>query len=81
LALIVHALAFGVAAARAIFAPVMLRLALATGVILFSVGPLTALAWAPRIQEAAVFLVTSSCLALAMLTLFGRVPTLRDEPW
>ena len=81
LGVVVHALAFGVAATRALFAPLALRIALALGFLLFSLAPLVSPAWGLRVQEAAGFVATSACLALATLTLFGRVPTLRDDPW
>jgi multisubunit Na+/H+ antiporter MnhB subunit len=81
LGVVAHALAFGVAATRALFAPVALRIALACGLLLFSLAPLFDSAWVLRMQEAAGFVVTSACLALATMALFGRVPTLRDDPW
>ena len=82
LALVLHALVFGVAALRAAFPSPIVRLALALGV-------LTALAGAAKVQrgsaaqaiEAGAALTTAAAANLAVVALFGRAPTLRDAEW
>lgn len=81
-ALVVHALAFGAHASRAAFPPVLLRLALAIGLVLAVIGGgAPRLAAAAQIVEAGLFLVTSASAALIVAVLFARAPTLSDAEW
>jgi multicomponent Na+:H+ antiporter subunit B len=82
LALVLHVIVFGAAAARAAFPTPLARVLLALGVIGALVG-----AGAPNFQyarqlgEAGLFLATISAFALVLAVLAGRAPTLRDEDW
>jgi hypothetical protein len=67
LALAVHVLVFGAAAARAAFPPYLARVLLAGGLVLVVVS------------AAGVFVATASGIALILAVLVGRAPTLRDE--
>jgi hypothetical protein len=80
IALAVHVLVFGGAAARAAFPPYLARLLLAGGVVLVVVSAAAPrLEIAPQLGEAGVFVVTASGIALILAVLVGRAPTLRDE--
>lgn len=82
LALVLHGLVFGAAAARRAFPPVLCRLVAALGLIAASVGAgVPGLALAPRIVEAGLFAVTLAGASMILSVLFGRAPTLRDAEW
>lgn len=82
LALMLHALTFGAAAARAAFPPFSARLALAFGIVAACAGAgLPGLAWAPQLIEAGAFVALVGAAASMLQVLFGRVPTLRDAEW
>jgi Domain related to MnhB subunit of Na+/H+ antiporter len=79
-ALAVHLLVFGAAAARAALPPYLARVMLACGLALVVVSAaLPRLAFAPQLGEAGVFITTASGIALILAVLVGRAPTLRDE--
>lgn len=80
LALMLHALMFGVAAARTAFPTMLARLmlALGTATVLASAG-LPGLASAPQAIEAGLFAATVGATAVVIQVVFGRAPTLRDE--
>jgi multicomponent Na+:H+ antiporter subunit B len=77
LALIVHALVFGAAAARAAAPPLVLRLLAAAGLVAAVFG------WrapgAPQLVEAGLLALTAAGGALALTVLIGRAPTMRDQ--
>jgi hypothetical protein len=82
LVIIMHALVFGAAAARAAFPLALARGLLCAGLIGACVGVgASGLHWAAPLIEASVFAVTSAGLALTFKALVGRAPTLRDEEW
>ena len=79
-ALAVHVLVFGAAAARNAFPPYLARVLLALGLVLAVVSAAApGLAVAPQLGEAGVFTATASGIALILAVLVGRAPTLRDE--
>lgn len=79
LVLVLHALVFGAAAARAALAPAVARLLLALGVVGAVAGAgLPGVAYAPQLIEAGVFTATIAAAALVIQVTFGRAPTLRD---
>jgi|SRR5688572_18845683 multisubunit Na+/H+ antiporter MnhB subunit len=78
--LVLHALVFGVGASRRAMPPVMARLLLGGGVIGAVVGAgLPGLTFAEALIEGAAFVATLGAAALIVQSVFGRVPTLRDE--
>jgi len=82
LMLALHALSFGVAAARAAFPPPIARALLALGALTALVGAgLPAWADAPRAIEAGGFAATCAGASLIVTSLFGRAPALRDAEW
>jgi hypothetical protein len=82
LVLLLHALTFGADAARAAFPAPLARLVLALGIMAISAGAgLPGFVFAPQLIEAGAFAVTVAGAALAVQTLFGRAPTLRDSEW
>lgn len=79
LLLVLHALTFGADAARAALPTWLARLMLASGVIVLCVGAgLPGFAYAAQLIEAGAFAITIGGAAIAIQTLFGRAPTLRD---
>lgn len=79
LALMLHALTFGVAAARVALPTPLARLLLALGVVLACVGAGTpGFVFSPQFVEAGAFAATTAGAALSIQVLFGRAPTLRD---
>jgi multisubunit Na+/H+ antiporter MnhB subunit len=81
-ALAIHVLVFGVAAARTAFPPLAARLMLCGGLIASALGAAAPrLMFAPQIVEAGLFAVTVAASALVLTVLAGRAPTLRDEAW
>jgi hypothetical protein len=80
MAMAVHLIVFGAAAARAAFPPAMARVLLCMGLVAAVIG-----AGAPRLPGAAtlaetgLFAATAAGAALILLSLAGRVPTLRDQ--
>lgn len=80
LAFALHLLAFGADAAARAFPPFFARLLVAFGMIATVAGAAMARApYAGELVEAGLFVVTASGLALVLLVLAGRAPTLRDE--
>lgn len=80
LAFALHLLAFGAAAAARAFPPFLARLMLAFGMIATVAGAaISGAPYAVELAEAGLFVVTASGLALILLVLAGRAPTLRDE--
>lgn len=74
-----HALTFGVDAARAAFPIFIARFALALGLIAVCVGAgVPGFGYAGQVIEAGVFAITIAGAAFVVQTLFGRAPTLRD---
>ena len=79
LALIVHALVFGAAAARAAAPPFLMRLIAAIGLAAATFGAVAPGAmFAREFIEAGSFAVTAAGGALVITVLFGRAPTMRD---
>lgn len=82
MALAVHALVFGLDAARAALPPIATRLILAVGLVAAFLGvALPRWAFAPQLTEAGLFAVTAAGCGLLLLVLIGRAPTMRDEEW
>ena len=82
LALMLHALVFGVAALRAAFPPAAMRLVLAAGAAAALAGAaLPRWLYAAQAIEAGVALATAAAASLIVAVLFGRAPTLRDAEW
>lgn len=80
LALILHALVFGAAAARRAAPPMLARALVGLGLIAAVLGVAAPrLLYAPQIVEAGLFAVTAGALSLVIAVLVGRAPTLRDE--
>ncbi len=82
LALILHVVVFGAAAARAALPPVLMRVLLGAGLgmILLGVGAPN-VAHAGQVIEAGLFLISTATLAMFVIALAGRAPSLREEPW
>lgn len=81
LALMVHALVYGSDAARVAAPPGLMRGIAALGLIAAFVGVAAPrLALAAQLAEAGAFLATAASGALILSALFGRAPTMRDEP-
>lgn len=82
LALALHVLVFGAAAARAAWPAPLARALLALGLIAAVAGTgLRGFAYALQLGEVGLFVVTAAGAALALKVLVGRAPTLRDEDW
>jgi multicomponent Na+:H+ antiporter subunit B len=82
LALLLHALVFGLEAARAALPPMLTRLVVAAGAVATFVGvALPGLPFASQLAEAGLFAVTAAGSGLLFLVLIGRAPTMRDEEW
>lgn len=82
LALLLHALVFGAAAAKAAFPPLASRLVMALGLgVALSGAGAPRLPYAPQLIEAGLFAVTIAAASLMIAALFGRLPTLRDAEW
>jgi multicomponent Na+:H+ antiporter subunit B len=82
LALVLHILLFGAAAARKAFPSSWARLFLALGLIAALVGAgAPGLRYAAQTVEAGLFAITVSGAALILAVIFGRAPTMRDEQW
>lgn len=82
LLLTLHVLVFGAEAIRSAFPPFMARAAVSAGVIVTVLA--TALpGWreSGKAIEAGLFLATTGAMALILIVLAGRAPTLRDEDW
>lgn len=80
LAFALHLLAFGAAAAARAFPPFLARLMLAFGMIAAVAGAaMPRASYGAELVEAGLFVVTASGLALILLVLAGRAPTLHDE--
>lgn len=77
-----HALVFGVSASRRAFPSLLMRAALCVGLLAAVAGAVLAPApWSPRLVEAGLFASTSGGAILALMALFGRAATLRDDAW
>jgi hypothetical protein len=73
---------FGAAAAKLAFPPLAARFTLALGLAAALTGAgAPRLSFAPQLIEAGLFAATIATASLAILTLFGRLPTLRDAEW
>jgi len=82
LLLMLHALVFGAAAARAAFPPWIARAFVAGGVMASTVAAgAPGLAFAPQLMEGGLFAATAAAGALIIAVLFARAPTLRDAEW
>lgn len=79
LALVLHALVFGAAAARRAAPPSLARAALALGAATaLAAAGLPGLPYAPQAVEAGAVLATASAIALIALAVFGRAADLRE---
>lgn len=79
LALVLHALVFGVAASKAALPPTLARVLIGLGLVAAVSGPgLPRFAYAPQLLEGGLAVLTASGAALLVQVLFGRVPTLRE---
>lgn len=74
-----HLLVFGAAAAARAFPPFGARLLVVVGLLTVLAGVALRLPVAPGLIEAGLFVTTASSLALVLIVLAGRAPTLRDE--
>lgn len=82
LVLMLHALTFGAAAARASFPKPLAQASLAIGLGAACAGAgLPGASWAPQLIEAGAFVATVAAAALILQALFGRASTLRDAEW
>lgn len=82
LALALHMIAFGAAAARKAAPPLMARALVSLGVIAaFAAAAAPGFAFAAQTMEGGLFAVTAGASALIVSALTGRVPSLRDEDW
>lgn len=82
LVLVLHALVFGAAAARAAFPAWVGRVVLVAGLVASIVAAgAPRWAFAPQVMEAGLFAATTAAGALIIAVLFGRAPTLRDAEW
>ncbi len=80
LALLLHVLVFGAAAARAAAPPLICRLLLALGLSFALTGTLSpSFGNASQLTEGGLFIVTAASGALILTVLIGRAPTMRDE--
>lgn len=79
MALLIHALVFGGAAARRAFPPMIARVLLLAGVVAVFLGHAGAGAYQAQAAEAGLFVVTVSGASLASAVLIGRAPTMRNE--
>lgn len=80
LAFLVHALVFGAAAARRAAPPLAMRTLAAFGLLACATGAAVRGApFARELLEAGVFVLTAGGGALAVVVLFGRAPTLRED--
>ncbi len=77
LALALHALVFGAAAARAAFPPWTARAILVAGTLAALLGAPSPTLW----SEAGLFAATGAALALILVVVFARAPTLSDAEW
>ena len=77
-----HAIVAGAAGARAAFPPGIARRMVCLGLAVTFVGAgAPGLAYAARLIEGGLFVVTAAGSALILMALIGRAPTLRDEDW
>lgn len=82
LAIVLHALVFGAAAARTALPPTAARLLVFVGVCLVLAGAgLPRWVYAQQTIEAGAFATTAGAIALAVGALFGRASALRDADW
>lgn len=82
LALLLHALVFGAAAAKRALPPTLSKLVLAGGVCAaFSGAAFEGLRFGAQLSEAVVFAASVAGANLILLVVFGRAPTLRDADW
>jgi hypothetical protein len=79
LGVIVHTLVFGAAASRAAMPAMLMRVLVASGLVMAAAGAgLPGVLFARELVEAGAFVVTAAGGALMVLVLFGRAPTMRD---
>ncbi|MBX3430730.1 MAG: hypothetical protein KF779_14195 [Hyphomonadaceae bacterium] len=82
LVLMLHALTFGAAVARAAFPAILARSVLALGIVSICAGAgLPGWTYAAQLIEAGAFLSTVGAAALILQVVFGRAPTLQDGEW
>lgn len=82
LALLLHVVLFGAAAARAAMPPPVSRALLALGLAAVLVGTgAPNLQFAGQMIEGGLFAITVGAASLIVGAIVGRVPTLRDEDW
>jgi multisubunit Na+/H+ antiporter MnhB subunit len=82
LALLMHVLVFGDAAARASAPPFLTRFVLALGLAAAVAGAsLPRFLFAPQMLEGGLFAATAAGGVLILTVLVGRAPTMRDEEW
>jgi len=80
IALVVQVMALGAGAARRALPPLLMRATLALGLLLVLTGVgLPLLTFANVLTEAGAFLATCAALALILLAIAGRAPTMRGE--
>lgn len=82
LALTLHMIAFGAAAARMAAPPVIARALMSLGLIAaFAAAAAPNFVWSAQTIEGGLFAVTAGASALILSALTGRAPSLRDEDW
>ncbi len=82
LALTLHMIAFGAAAARMAAPPLAARLVMSVGLIAaFAAAAAPGFAWSAQAMEGGLFAVAAGASALIVTALTGRAPSLRDEDW
>lgn len=81
LALILHALVFGADAARRTRHPFLMRMVAGAGLSMAAFGAGSPrMMFAPELVEAGLFALMAAGGALVVTVLFGRAPTMRDQP-
>ncbi|MEZ5996002.1 MAG: hypothetical protein R3C25_09620 [Hyphomonadaceae bacterium] len=81
LAIAMHALVFGAAAAQRAFPPSLARILAAVGVCVAVAAPgLPGVPYVQQAGEAGLFVAAASAAAIVVQVSFGRAPALRDTP-
>ncbi len=82
LALALHMIAFGAAAARMAAPPVIARVLISLGLsAAFAAAAAPGFVFAAQAMEGGLFAVTAGASALILSALTGRAPSLSDEDW
>ncbi|MDX2274678.1 MAG: hypothetical protein NW206_04435 [Hyphomonadaceae bacterium] len=80
--LLLHVIAYGATASRTALPPMIARGGLGLGLVLcLAASGAPRLPFAGQVGEVGLFLTTAFALALGLVVLVGRAPSLRDEDW